>query len=240
MAEKQTSDKKNSILGALSDLVIFLLFVSGAGFAGYYIGINQRLAPIETVPPGTVESLESLVDRATGNKAVIAVPPAPQPAETKTEAEKPEKKEPEKKESEEKKPEKKKPEKKEPVKKKSEATAPASRKFYIVSRGSEYIGSSITVSINNRPIDNFFGPGKLVDISPLVRKGKNTIAFDSKVMDDEYNQHLGDKSFALSLDLVAGPEVTEKVEPGSVLVTYQRTGADVDADTKKVDFVVSD
>ncbi|MBK9144947.1 MAG: hypothetical protein IPM23_20840 [Candidatus Melainabacteria bacterium] len=234
MAEKQISEKKNSILGALSDLVIFLLFVSGAGFAGYYIGINQRLAPIETVPPGTVESLESLVDRATGNKAVIAVPPAPQPVETKTEAAK---QEPEEKKPEEKKPEK---NKKEPVKKKSEAAAPGNRKFYIVSRGSDYIGSSITVSINNRPIDNFFGPGKLIDISPLVRKGKNTIAFDARVMDDEYNQHLGDSSFALALDLVAGPEVTEKVEPGSVLVTYQRSGADVDADTKKVDFVVSD
>lgn len=240
MAEKQIKEKQNksTVLGALSDLVIFLLFVSGAGFAGYYIGINQRLAPIETVPPGTVESLESLVDRATGNKPVIAVPPPPpaktEPEEKKVEEDKPVEKKPEKKE-----PEKKEPAKKEPASKKKSAV-PDNRKFYIVSRGSDYIGSSITVSINNRPIDNFFGPGKLIDISPLVRKGKNTIAFDAKVMEDEYNQHLGDKSFALALDLVAGPEVTEKVEPGSVLVTYQRTGADVDADTKKVDFVVSD
>ena len=53
MKEKK---KGLDIMGALSDMAIFALFVGGAGFAGYFIGINQQVAPIKIVPPGTAVS----------------------------------------------------------------------------------------------------------------------------------------------------------------------------------------
>ena len=42
-----------TILGAISDFIILVLMLGAAGFGGYFVGINQRLAPIELVPPGT-------------------------------------------------------------------------------------------------------------------------------------------------------------------------------------------
>jgi hypothetical protein len=50
MADKITG---KTVLGAISDFIILALLIGGAGFAGYYVGINQRLAPIQLVPPGS-------------------------------------------------------------------------------------------------------------------------------------------------------------------------------------------
>ena len=49
MADKNTGADKitgKTVLGALSDFLIICLMVGGAGFGGYYVGMNQRLAPV--------------------------------------------------------------------------------------------------------------------------------------------------------------------------------------------------
>ena len=129
---------------------------------------------------------------------------------------------PEKKSSKRKKQDKKpKPEK---VKKK----ASLKQKFWIASTGHDYVGSSVTVVVNGHPIDNFFGPGKLIDVSKHVKKGLNELSFESKVLEDDYNQHLGESKYDLTLKLVTGPSVTEIFDPSSVLLSFKRTAADVE------------
>ncbi|HZT36100.1 MAG TPA: hypothetical protein VFA15_09275, partial [Nitrososphaera sp.] len=52
-----TEKKKNSVLGGILDLIILVLIVGGAGYFGYITGLNQRLAPVQLVPAGTLGAI---------------------------------------------------------------------------------------------------------------------------------------------------------------------------------------
>ena len=233
--------EKLNLAGGVFDLVIFVLLVGGAGFFGYFVGINQKLAPVQIVAPGTLEVLKYYSQKAAGiippvtPSAVVEAEPKPKPKtekaseveeKKKIEVEKPERKS-------EKKPEKK-------IKASNPATVKASKatlkeKFWIASSGHDYIGSSVTVVVNGHPVDNFFGPGKLIDISKHVKSGLNELSFESKILADDYNQHLGNNEYDLTLKLVSGSSVREDFEPSAVLLTFKRTAADVEdsVDTMK-------
>lgn len=296
--------KKLNIVGGLTDLLVFVLFVGGAGFAGYFIGINQKLAPVQMVPPGTVEAIEYIAERAAGLRGGGQAPgqtlppgaaPVPPPPPTNPSALPVQKDEPAEKSkvesettpvatqpqaSEEakvveeskttvsvtdklpeeqsiKSPESKKAQDAKSAKKDSKSAKEAKsakaakdakdskkaalkKKYFVASSGSDYIGSSVTVVVNGQPVDNFFGPGKLVDVSRFVKKGPNQITFDSKVLDDEYNQHLGNSKFDLTLKLVSAAAVREDFEPSSVLLTFKRTAADLDDGSNTLDFTAKE
>lgn len=296
--------KKLNIVGALTDLLVFVMFVGGAGFAGYFIGVNQKLAPVQMVPPGTVEAIEYIAERAAGLRGggqapgrtqppgAAPVPPPPtdpsalpiqkdEPAEkSKTESEsvpvatQPQASEEAKVGQESKttvsvtdnsvakettnSPESKKTQDSKSAKADSKLAKDAKsakaakdaandskkaalkKKYFVASSGNDYIGSSVTVVVNGQPVDNFFGPGKLVDVSRFVKKGPNQITFDSKVLDDEYNQHLGNNKFDLTLKLVSGAAVREDFDPSSVLLTFKRTAADLDDGSNTLDFTAKE
>jgi|AGTN01.2.fsa_nt_gi hypothetical protein len=284
-----TSEKKKlNVVGGLTDLLIFVMFVGGAGFAGYFIGINQKLAPVSMVPPGTVEAIEYIAERAAGLRGGGQAPgqaqppgaaPAPPPP-TNPNALPVKKDEPAAKSKVESEttPAAKQPSASEEPKVVEESKTPVSvtdkqdaksakqdaksskqdaklakaakdskaalttlkKKYWVASSGNDYIGSSITVVVNGQPVDNFFGPGKLVDVSRFVKKGANQITFDSKVLDDEYNQHLGNNKFDLTLKLVSGASVREDFDTNAVLLTFKRTAADMDDGSNSLDFTAKE
>ena len=60
------SKEKLNLAGGVVDLTIFVLLVGGAGFFGYFVGINQKLAPVQIVAPGTLEVLKYYSLKAAG------------------------------------------------------------------------------------------------------------------------------------------------------------------------------
>lgn len=82
------------------------------------------------------------------------------------------------------------------------------------------------MSINGKPVDSFFGPGKTYDITPNVKSGENTISFEAKALGDKYNKHKGDASAALTLKVVAGPYITENFNDADVITTFKRSATD--------------
>lgn len=201
--------KKLNILGAVSDLVILALLLGGAGFGGYYWGIHQRLAPVQNVPPGTVGALPPPVAQSSPPPKTAAVQETTQsssteqasqtaPASTTTQAES------------------------------SKATKHGKTKYWISSSGADYIGYSITVKVNDTPVDNFFGPGKNVDITNLIKHGDNTVVFEAKALGDQYNKHAGDKTSVLTVQVVKGPHVQEDFKPSDVLLSTRRTAAETE------------
>lgn len=113
------------------------------------------------------------------------------------------------------------------------ASAPAKNsktKYWISSSGVDYIGYSITAKVNGNAVDSFFGPGKNVDVTRYVKKGDNALTFEAKAMGDQYNQHDGDASSILTLQLVKGAHVQDEFKSADVLVTYRRNA------TEKEDF----
>ncbi len=118
----------------------------------------------------------------------------------------------------------------------AEPVAHAKKKYWLSSSGQEYIGSSITVKVNDDPIDNFFGPGKNVDITSHVKHGTNTVECEVKNLGDDYNKHKGDSNAKLILRVVAGPSVTDAYKPDDVLVSYTRNAAQTDDNTASLTF----
>lgn len=276
--------KKLNVVGGLTDLLLFVMLVGGAGFGGYFIGINQKLAPVQMVPPGTVEAIEYIAERAAGLRGGggapgqtsspdqslspgTAVPLSPLPTnpsslpieksepvekskveESKTDVSATDRPAAETLSAATKSAESKKqdqPAKQDKKAAKAAKTATAAgaavkKKYWVASSGSEYIGSSVTVVLNGQPVDNFFGPGKLIDVSRFVKKGPNRITFDSKVLDDEYNQHLGNSKFDLTLKLVSGTNVREDHDANSVLVSFKRTAADLEDSSNTLDFTAKE
>lgn len=100
------------------------------------------------------------------------------------------------------------------------------KKFWLSSSGVEYIGYSITVKVNDNPVDSFYGPGKNVDVTRYVKHGDNTVTFEAKALGDDYNKHPGDASSILTLNLVAGPSIREDFKKSDVLLSYKRTAAE--------------
>lgn len=223
------ASKGPNILGALMDLIVLVLIVGAAGFGGYWYGTNQKMAPIQMVPPGTpgaqtintsVPSTESKNPTVANNPPKETTPPKESQsttststaAETGTNTAVSETKSP-------------------------AETAPKKLKYWICSSGTEYIGSSITVEVNNTPIDSFYGPGKTVDITQRVKKGENTIAFEPKLLGPKYNKHKDDSKAQLILKVVSGPFVSENYSDSDVLATYERSATDED-ENKSVQHVV--
>lgn len=200
-----------NVLGALTDLLILVLLVGGAGFGGYYLGIHQQLAPVQKVPPGTIGALlpdwaqvgpfatkkaepvsTGVTEDAKQPSQNVEVATAPAPASPPTSA----------------------------------SPAKKQRKYWISSSGVDYIGYSITVKVNGKPVDSFFGPGKNVDITRFVKKGTNTIVFDAKQLGEQYNKHSDDEKSTLVLQVVSGPYVQENFNSKDVLVSYTRNAAE--------------
>jgi hypothetical protein len=113
------------------------------------------------------------------------------------------------------------------------------KKYWIASSGSDYIGYSIKVAENDQDVDNFFAPGKAVDITRLLKKGDNSITFNAQVLEEKFNAHKGDDSKKLILNLISGPTIQENYKPGDVVLSYQRNAAQTDNDTQSMKFTKS-
>ncbi len=245
MTSSNPKGKGSSALGALTDFLILVLLVGGAGFGGYYWGTTQRMAPVQLVPPGTPGAISAdktqvsppisnFKTEGTGTKAgpsgtAISVT-GDSTATTKTGAE---------------------------TTTATSTPAPGtgaanqqatnntktaatetpkkagSTKYWLVSSGSDYVGYVITVKVNGTPVDNFYGPGKTLNITNLVKSGENDITFDAKY-DAKYNKHKNDEKAELKLELVSGPVVQEEFDKSAVLETYKRNAAETESfnDTK--------
>jgi hypothetical protein len=203
--------KSSSFLRAIGDLCILALLLVGAGFGGYFYGIHQQLAPLQKVPPGTAGAAQFMPPTAADastNSATHA-----NASKSETAASSP-----------------------------SSAAATGAtkahgkRKFWIASSGSDYIGYSITVKVNDSQVDSFFGPGKSVDVTQLVKPGSNTVELDAKDLGKDYNNHKGDASAVLVLHLVSGPSVTDNYKPSDVLLTYKRNATQTEDATDTLNF----
>jgi hypothetical protein len=207
-----STKKGNSFLRAMGDLCILALLLIGAGFGGYFYGNHQQLAPLQKVPPGTAGANQFMPPKeptdVSTNSAAHSNASKPE-----TGASSPS----------------------------SAAATPSSkahgkRKFWIASNGTDYIGYSITVKVNDTPVDNFFGPGKSVDITRLVKPGSNTVELDAKQLGDQYNKHSGDASAALVLHVVSGPSVSDNYKSSDVLLTYKRNATQTEDATDTLSF----
>jgi hypothetical protein len=222
--------KRMNILGALGDFTILVLLVGGAGLGGYYIGINQRLAPIQYVYPGTPGAvpLSQVFDSPQAN--TVAIDSSKTAAATATD-------------------------KPADVAKAPATTAPAiavktpaktstpskQSKFWLTSSGVDnYNGYSITVKVNGETVDNFFGSGKTIDVTKFVKKGSNSLEFDCKYMGDDYNKHKGDKSAALTVQLVTGPSIREDYPQSAVLLSCKRDASETENISEKKTFTSKD
>ena len=200
--------KFGGFLRAMGDLVILALLLVASGAGGYFWGIHQQLAPLEKVAPGTP-----------GTSPMTPLPPP------KTDAVKVQT-----------------GESSNPVKTRENSVAEEQshekqvlKKFWISSSGADYTGYSITVKVNDNAVDNFFGPGKNVDVTRLVKSGENSVVFDAKELGDQYNKHTGDSKSILTLQLVSGPHVSDSFKKSDVLLSYSRSAAQTDdaSDTLK-------
>lgn len=197
---------KPNILGALSDFIILVLLLAGAGFGGYFWGTTQRLAPVRGVPAGTAGALPAPALPVPGQ------PPAQPPAEKSA------------------------PAGDLPAKAGAASDNPPAggkkpraaqkTKYWLTSDGADYTGYSVTVSVNGTAVDNFFGPGKTVDISRYVKEGENSILFEAKALGDQYNKHKGDEKSVLSLYVVSGPSIREDYGKSDIVLSYERNAAE--------------
>lgn len=233
MTSPAPKEKGLNVLGALSDFLILVLLIGGAGFGGYYWGTTQRLAPVQLVGAGTPGAISSdkgvtpaLAEKSDNQKTAGSQ----SPAEQKTENKGPDKsssqsatdKTTDSTPAETSKP----ATSTKPTEKSS--TKNGTVKYWIVSTGADYIGYSITVKVNGTPVDSFFGPDKTVNITKLVKKGENTITFDAKQLGKNYNKHKDDKDSKLTLQLVSGPSVQEDFDPSAVITTYTRQATETE------------
>ena len=111
-------------------------------------------------------------------------------------------------------------------------------KFWLSSSGNSYVGYSITVSVNGKPIDNFFGAGKLVEITNRLHAGDNEILFQGKQLGARFNIHQGDAKSVLTVCLVKGSVVSEDLKDDTVLFSSSCNGAETKdfSDRRKVAF----
>lgn len=214
MADKITG---KTILGAISDFIILALLIGGAGFGGYYVGINQKLAPIQLVPAGTpgAKTLAQLglapKDKQPGqnNNDTDSAAAAPANAAPTSSAGT-----------------------KDPPADEAEKNKNEKLKYWLASSGADYCGYSITVKVNGTPVDAFFGPDKIIDVTRLVHKGNNAITFEAKALGEQYNKHTGDSAYSVTVRLIKGPHVQETYNSKDMLMSYSRTAADTDDNTE--------
>lgn len=232
-SKSMTADKPKRLnfLGALGDFTILVLLIGGAGLGGYYIGINQRLAPIQYVFPGTPGAvpLSQVFDSQQPNTVVVdsskspdtakpadtAAHAATTPAATTKPAITPAKA--------------------------TAATPKGKSKFWLTSSGVDnYNGYSITVKVNGETVDNFFGAGKTIDVTKFVKKGENSLEFECKYLGDDYNKHKGEKNAALTVQLVTGPSIREDYPQSAVLLSCKREATESQDFSEKRSFTSKD
>jgi hypothetical protein len=210
MTTTPTGKKGNSFLRALGDLAILGLLLLGAGAGGYFWGIHQQLAPVEKVGAGTPGA-------STAGGSALPPPKSATKVVTQESGENDSTTKPSKT-----------TEQASTSSTTSEEKNTGGHKYWISSSGADYTGYSITVKVNDNAVDNFFGPGKNVDITRLVKNGDNTVVFDAKELGEQYNKHIGDANSVLTLQVVSGPHVTDSYKKSDVLLGYSRTAAQTD------------
>lgn len=117
--------------------------------------------------------------------------------------------------------------------------APAAHKkhkYWLSSSGTDWIGYSIVTKVNDTAVDSFFGPGKIVDVTSLVKPGQNTIEFEAKQLGSEYNHHAGDAGSTLTLQLVSGSSISDSFKPSDVLLGFKRNAAQTDGANETMHF----
>jgi cytoskeletal protein RodZ len=216
------------IKGALVDLFVLALLLAAAGFGGYFWGTHQKLAVVDLVPPGTPGAREAVnqigatkaPESASASQATPATSSSTSKSTDSTAASS-----------------------------SSSSSTPTSvaktpakhtgkLKYWVSSSGTRLIGYAIAVTVNGQPVDNFFAPGKQVDITDIVKKGKNSVDFDAKVLEDKFNQHKGDDSAVMTVSIDSGPAISENVKPADVLVSYKRNAAETENYTDQKSFTV--
>ncbi|MBN8660502.1 MAG: hypothetical protein J0M35_09085 [Candidatus Obscuribacter phosphatis] len=218
MADKNTGADKitgKTVLGALSDFLIICLMVGGAGFGGYYVGMNQRLAPVLLVPPGTTgarsepsaapapnnkpagdDAAHAGGGENTGKKDGAAAAASLHSTEAAAQ------------------------------KKPNAADKNAKMRYWLISSGEDYCGYSVTVNVNNNPVDSFFGPDKIVEVTKLVKPGENQVRFEAKALGEQYNKHTGDAAYAVTVKLVKGTHMQDNFAAKDVLMSYSRNASE--------------
>ncbi|MBZ0185524.1 MAG: hypothetical protein K8F91_04665 [Candidatus Obscuribacterales bacterium] len=221
MADKGPSPttKKSDFLRAFFDLMILGLLLVGAGFGGYWYGIHEKLAPIVSVAPGTFGAIEK--DQLSAVQAAEAAGKTGTESDAKVEAKTVDKADA-KSDS-----------------KSNSKPAVTALKYWLTSSGTDYIGYSITVSVNGDQVDNFFGPGKIVDVTSYLKKGDNTVSFEAKQLGKQYNRHAGESKSILSVKLVSGDKIKEDFKPGDVALSYSRNAAETEDFTDSMHFKVN-
>ncbi len=204
------------ILRALGDLCLLLLLLGAAGAGGYWFGTIQRMAPVQLVGPGTPgakseapNAVSSTTPKHTSEPKVENPAEEEQPEETATPTPPP------------------------------VASKKHGKKYWVVSSGSDYIGYAIKVNVNDQDVDNFFAPGKAVDITRMLKKGDNSVTFNAQELEAKFNAHKGDESKKLTLTLVSGPTIQENFKPSDVVLTYQRNAGQTENDTQTLHFTKS-
>ncbi len=218
MADKNTGADKitgKTVLGALSDFLIICLMVGGAGFGGYYVGMNQRLAPVVLVPPGTAgarsepsaapapnnkpagsDATHDGGGENTGKKDGAAAAASLHGTEAAAQ------------------------------KKSNAVDKNAKMRYWLISSGEDYCGYSVTVNVNNNPVDSFFGPDKIVEVTKLVKPGENQVRFEAKALGEQYNKHTGDAAYAVTVKLVKGTHMQDNFAAKDVLMSYSRNASE--------------
>lgn len=244
---------KKTLVGAFFDFIILVLLVGAAGFGGYFWGINQKLAPVQMVAPGTPGAVSAtgfvipgLPKIGTANSAASAATTPGSNGQSANSAN-------------------------------SDkaagsgnssgadstaatgggsanssttgdgggsksdndgASAPRGKvKYWLTSSGADYCGYSITVQVNGQSVDSFFGPDKLVDVTKLVHKGQNTLQMEAKYLGEQYNKHPGDKNYKLTVKLVKGPHVQDDYQAKDVLTSYTRNAGETQDANDTLEFV---
>lgn len=229
-----------SIIGAFMDFLILVLVVGAAGGGGYYWGTQQRMAPVKSVAPGTPGALpaDSLNPAATKSNSPDASKGG-DPARTSVASSEPDKTDPPKDKDQDNSKDRASSTSGKNASEEKTTSAPKAggTKYWICSSGTDYIGSSVTVSVNDTPVDSFFGPGKFIDLTKLVKKGDNEIKFEAKALGQGYNKHKGDSKAVLTLQLVSGPQITpDSFKKSDVICTFKRNAAETDDAEKTEEF----
>lgn len=226
--------KRMNILGALGDFTILVLLIGGAGLAGYYVGINQRLAPVQYVFPGTPGAipLSQVFESQQANTVVIdssKTAASAKPADTSTAPAHTTTPTPSN-------------AAKAATPAKTASSSPKKQsKFWLTSSGVDnYNGYSITVKVNGETVDNFFGSGKTIDVTKFVKKGDNSLEFECKYLGDDYNKHKGEKNAALTVQLVTGPSIREDYPQSAVLLSCKRDATETQDFSEKRSFTSKD
>lgn len=206
MSEK--TGKGLDFFGAIRDLIIFVLLVGGAAAGGYFVGIQQRLGPIQLVPPGTPGAISLNLNSQTvdpgANTASNTGSNTTPSSNTNTTSSSSSNSHTNSNSTEKK----------------------AKTRYWIISSGTDDVGYLIKVLLNGEQVDNFYQPGKMIEVTNKVKSGKNDVEFEAKMLEEGFNKHKGDSSAAIEVKVVCGTSYKEDFKGNEVLLTYKRSATD--------------